>query len=454
MNIKVPEKVERIIQELKSQGYEAYAVGGCIRDSILGRVPGDWDITTSASPYEVKELFHRTIDTGIQHGTVTVMLDKEGFEVTTYRLDGEYEDCRHPKQVEFTKSLEEDLKRRDFTINAMAYNHEDGMVDLFEGLEDINRKVIRCVGKAEDRFEEDALRILRAVRFSAQINFEIESETKKAISMKAKNLANISAERIREELNKLLLSRYPEKLQIAYETGITEVVLPELNEKKQQDFEYAGKNSNCGDFVLEVLKAISILGTKEQQMYDGKTKQAESRILTNKERLCLSYASLLWNPVSEMADQEEQANLAKKVMQRLKFDNETIGIVMKLVKYSHNPIQEDDAAVRKAMNVMGTDLMDLWFLFQRLNLGVMVQSESDERIQHLDKLYSIYTGIMEKKQCVCLKELAINGKDLILLGCKPGVGLGTMLEQLLLHVLDHPEENKKELLEQLAKKSL
>ena len=179
MKIQIPEDVKYILEKLNNAGYEAYAVGGCVRDSILGRVPDDWDITTSAKPEETKVLFPKTIDTGIQHGTVTVMRNHVGYEVTTYRIDGEYEDSRHPKEVIFTSDLLEDLKRRDFTINAMAYNHLDGgLVDAFGGIEDIEKKVIRCVGNPIHRFEEDALRMMRAVRFSAQLGYEIEEETK------------------------------------------------------------------------------------------------------------------------------------------------------------------------------------------------------------------------------------------------------------------------------------
>ena len=165
MKLTIPSNAEKILQVLNENGHEAYVVGGCVRDSILDRNPNDWDITTSASPYQVKELFPRTIDTGLQHGTVTVMMDKEGYEVTTYRVDGEYEDGRHPKQVTFTSSLEEDLKRRDFTINAMAYHPKEGLVDLFHGMDDMRNKIIRCVGDPLERFHEDALRIMRAVRF-------------------------------------------------------------------------------------------------------------------------------------------------------------------------------------------------------------------------------------------------------------------------------------------------
>ena len=200
MLIHLPEDVKAILHTLQEAGYEAYAVGGCIRDSLLGRRPDDWDITTSAKPQETKALFGKTIDTGIQHGTVTVMRHGRGYEVTTYRVDGEYEDGRHPKEVTFTASLKEDLRRRDFTVNAMAYNEKDGLVDLFGGRQDLEQKIIRCVGEANERFEEDALRIMRAVRFSAQLGFSIEERTKEAIRGHAERLRQVSAERIQVEL--------------------------------------------------------------------------------------------------------------------------------------------------------------------------------------------------------------------------------------------------------------
>ena len=229
MILEIPKNAETILHILEKAGYEAYVVGGCVRDSILGRSPDDWDITTSAKPEQVKALFHRTVDTGLQHGTVTVLMEKEGYEVTTYRVDGEYEDGRHPKEVTFTASLKEDLKRRDFTINAMAYNPSSGLVDLFGGLEDIERKIIRCVGDPLERFTEDALRIMRAVRFSAQLGFAIEEETRKALKVLAPNLKHVSAERIQVELVKLLMSPHSDYLRVAYEAGITAEFLPEFD---------------------------------------------------------------------------------------------------------------------------------------------------------------------------------------------------------------------------------
>ena len=212
MRIEMPRDVEWIIGKIREHGFEAFAVGGCVRDTLLGREPGDWDITTSAKPEEVKGIFGKTVDTGLQHGTVTIIKNRNGYEVTTYRIDGEYHDGRHPESVEFTSNLKEDLKRRDFTINAMAYSHETEIVDEFGGMDDLENKVIRCVGLAHDRFTEDALRILRAIRFAAQLGFEIEAETYKAISDIAPNLKNVSKERIQVELTKLLLSDSPEKM--------------------------------------------------------------------------------------------------------------------------------------------------------------------------------------------------------------------------------------------------
>ena len=256
IQIILPEQVSFIINTLNQAGFEAYAVGGCVRDSIMGRVPDDWDITTSADPQQVKKLFRRTIDTGIQHGTVTVMLQKTGYEVTTYRIDGEYEDNRHPKEVIFTKSLEEDLKRRDFTVNAMAYHPGEGLVDLFDGIGDMEKKCIRCVGQAEERFSEDALRMMRGVRFSAQFGYRIEEQTREAIRKLRENLRNVSAERIRVELVKLLVSPHPDYLRIACDLGITKVILPEFDVCMETPQHNPHHCYSVGEHTLEGLKAV------------------------------------------------------------------------------------------------------------------------------------------------------------------------------------------------------
>ena len=224
VNINIPQNVKLIIDTLEDAGYEAFAVGGCVRDALMGRVPNDWDITTSATPMQVKELFRRTIDTGIKHGTVTIMLGKEGYEVTTYRIDGDYMDGRHPDKVIFTNNLIEDLKRRDFTINAMAYNERVGIVDAFDGINDLENKIIRCVGEATERFTEDALRILRALRFSAQLDFNINEATAVAVKELGKNLSLISKERIQTELDKLITSNCPDRIKLVHLYGLNKFI--------------------------------------------------------------------------------------------------------------------------------------------------------------------------------------------------------------------------------------
>ena len=255
LRIQIPEKANRIIAALTEAGFEAYVVGGCVRDAILGRTAADWDITTNARPEQVKALFPRTLDTGLQHGTVTVMQGREGFEVTTYRIDGEYLDGRHPEKVTFTPSLLEDLRRRDFTVNAMAYNEKEGLVDAFDGLGDLKRRQIRCVGNAEERFTEDALRILRAVRFSAQLDFTIEAHTRAALSRFAPRLSKVSAERIQTELVKLLTSPHPERFRVVWETGISAVILPEFDACMNTPQNHPHHSWSVGEHTLRALSA-------------------------------------------------------------------------------------------------------------------------------------------------------------------------------------------------------
>ncbi|MGN1318716.1 MAG: CCA tRNA nucleotidyltransferase [Lachnospirales bacterium] len=241
----LPDSVKYIISKLNKEGFEGYVVGGCVRDYIMGITPHDYDITTSAKPMDIKRIFSHTIDTGIEHGTVTVVVNKENFEITTYRIDGEYEDNRHPKEVIFTNKLEGDLSRRDFTVNAIAYNDNEGFVDIFGGIGDIKNKIIRGVGDADRRFKEDALRMMRALRFSAQLDFKIEDNTFNAIKNNSSLIKNISMERIREELFKLILSDNNERLALLYESGMTEYFCSEL-------YEILG---NCNDDFYKFLNS-------------------------------------------------------------------------------------------------------------------------------------------------------------------------------------------------------
>lgn len=404
MELNLPEKVNQIIETLTAHGYEAYAVGGCVRDSILGREPEDWDITTSAKPEEVKAVFKRTVDTGIQHGTVTVLVEKEGFEVTTYRIDGEYEDSRHPKEVIFTGNLIEDLKRRDFTINAMAYNKETGMVDAFEGEADLEKKVIRCVGEPKERFSEDALRILRGVRFGAQLGFSIEERTAEAMKELAWTLEKISAERIQVELTKLLKSANPDHIQKLEEYGIAKVVLPEYHRYS----------------VKEKEKILEMLCLAEEE---------------HKKNIPLRFAI-----TGFFLKEEEGAAL----MRRLKFDNQSRRTVERLLRYRDEQLEEDYIAVRKALAKMGEEIFSLLLDF-KYAAGLI---SLEKRIG----LHNIMTDVFEKGQCVSIKGLAVTGKDLMDAGLEKGPVIGDVLEYLLGKVLENPEYNNRESLLDEVKK--
>ena len=398
MQITIPQEVEEIIEKLSQQGYEAYAVGECVRDTLLGRIPGDWDITTSATPQQVKAVFSKTIDTGIQHGTVTVMKNHVGYEVTTYRIDGEYEDGRHPKSVEFTSNLKEDLRRRDFTINAMAYSHETGIVDEFGGMEDLKNHVIRCVGCAEDRFTEDALRILRAIRFAAQLGFTIETETWNAIRKIAPNLVHVSKERIQTELTKLLLSPNPQQMNLVYETGIS-------------------------PYVSESFHQVDRTGLK----LDGSLPK----------RKHIRWAAFLKNGT----EQEAAA-----VLKDLKLDNDTINRVKVLVRWINVPLIPDKTQLRRVMSRMEPELYDDLMTLKRF-LSPQVQSEEE-----LEKIWSLSRQIRESRDCTGLKELAVTGADVIAAGVKPGKAVGEVLTQLLDLVLEDPEKNRREYLVEEIKK--
>lgn len=436
MRIEIPKKAGYIIKTIIDAGFEAYVVGGCVRDSILGRQPEDWDITTSATPEQVKKLFPRTIDTGIQHGTVTVMMDKEGFEVTTYRIDGKYEDSRHPKEVTFTPNLEEDLKRRDFTINAMAYNEQTGLVDIFGGMEDIEKKIIRCVGNAMERFSEDALRIMRAIRFSAQLGYTIEDKTKEAISILAPNLKQISAERIQVELTKLLNSPHPDYLRVAYETGVTKIVLPEFDKAMETDQNHPHHKYSVGEHTLCSLREVSPRKYLRLAMLFHDIGKPETITVDEKGITHFhGHAS-----VSE--------EITKKVLKRLRLDNDTIYMVSKLVRYHDysNDVEPDMRIVRRAVNKIGEDAFPLLFEVKRADILAQSDYMREEKFERLNSWQQLYDKIIEEKQCVSLKTLAVTGSDLIALGMKPGKEIGTILQQLLEHVLEEPEDNKKEIL--------
>ena len=434
----LPEKVNFIIHTLQKHGFEGYAVGGCVRDAMLSRVPQDWDITTSAKPEQVKSLFKHTIDTGIQHGTVTVMLDHEGFEVTTYRIDGEYEDARHPKEVQFTSNLLEDLKRRDFTINAMAYNETDGLVDAFDGLGDLERGIIRCVGVAEERFTEDALRMLRAVRFAAQLGFFIEEKTVAAIGKLAPNLAKVSAERIQIELVKLLTSAHPEEIKTAWKTGLTKVFLPEFDAMMETEQKNPHHQYSVGEHTIISLQEVRAEKVLRLTMLLHDVAKPLCKI-TDEKGVDHFYGHV-----------EKGAEMARAVLRRLKFDNDTTNRVCRLVAcHDHMPALTEKS-VRKAVFRNGTEQYPALFDVKRAD--VLAQSDylREKKLETIAVYESFYQAIMEKQQCLSIKELAIGGADLITLGMRPGKEIGETLKQLLELVLEDPQLNTKEkLIEQV-----
>ena len=449
MKIRIPNKVKYIIDTLLKHNYEAYIVGGCVRDMILGREPEDWDITTCATPEQVKSIFHRTVDTGIQHGTVTVLLEKEHFEVTTYRVDGIYEDYRRPKEVSFTSSLEEDLKRRDFTINAMAYNEQEGFIDLFGGMDDLKKGYIRCVGDAEERFTEDALRILRAVRFSAQLGFEIVDDTLRAIKSKAPLLQNISAERIRMELTKLLVSNHPDRIKLLYECGITKIILPEFDPLMETEQKNIHHIYSVGEHTIRAV--MEVAGKYEDHWF------------TEKERTILRWTMLLHDiekPSTKTlgkdgqhhfyGHQEKGAITAKAIMKRLKFDNDTLDSVVHLIRWHDYRFVTTPTGMRKAALKIGKEYMKLIFEVNRADNSAKNPLYNREKYEKLAEAEKIYNEIIKKGECVSLKELKINGKDLIALGYKPGKEMGELLNNLLDLVIETPELNDKEKLISLA----
>lgn len=439
IRIRIPEKVQYVLSKLHKAGFEAYVVGGCVRDSILGQTPDDWDITTSASPEQVKQVFPRTIDTGIEHGTVTVRHEGESFEVTTFRLDGKYEDHRHPEQVSFTGNLEEDLKRRDFTVNAMAYNDRDGLVDLFGGVSDLEQGIIRCVGDPVERFEEDALRVLRAVRFCAKLGFKLDIATREAGKKMAPSLSYVSAERIRTELEKLITSDHPEEIRMAYECGITAVVLPEFDAEMGALQNNQHHKVSVGEHTIRTMMAAP------------------------KDRI-LRWTMLLHDsgkPLVQTINEEgiyhyhghaaPGADVAKKVLERLKFDKASERDIVDLIRnHSLYPALSEEG-VRRAVVQLTPRLFPLFLQVKRSDIRGQNPAVQKEKLRYMDQVETIYNRILERGDCLSLKQLAVSGNDLIGLGIPKGKKIGEVLGTLFDEVLQDPSLNNKEYLSERAK---
>ena len=399
MIIDLPKNVENIIGSLEEHGFEGFAVGGCVRDSLLKKTPKDWDITTDALPVDMKKIFKKTFDTGIAHGTVTVLMDGVGYELTTYRVDGNYSDGRHPDSVSFSKSLSEDLCRRDFTINAMAYSHKKGIVDLFDGRKDLQNGIIRAVGDAKKRFDEDALRMLRAVRFAAQLGFRIDDDTFEAIKEKAKLLSKVSKERIFVELNKSLCGDFAQNIKTVYISGLYRYI----------GKEFAKLDKNIYDFY--------------------------PRKFPNKKHMY--WAVFLENI--------ENVEAVKKILFELKSDNATRNNTYLLVKELKNPLPSSDEDIRWSLHRIGADLFCDY---------IEILKSDKKNVDILDKIDTIenrYSLILKENHAYEISMLDITGKDLMDLGISKGPKIGEVLEFLLKKVIENPLNNEKSSLLRLAK---
>lgn len=407
IKIELPDDVRFILDTIRHAGYEACVVGGCVRDSLLGKEPEDWDITTSALPLQIKSLFKNTVDTGIKHGTVMVIRSKRGYEVTTYRIDGEYIDGRHPESVEFTPVLGEDLKRRDFTINALAYDPEGGIVDLFGGIPDLENGIIRAVGDPCKRFEEDALRIMRAVRFSAQLSFDIEENTRAAISQFAPNLKMVSAERKRVELEKTICSDNPAHVCEYRKLGLSEYIVPDVWER-------------CfGEGSAAVMEAADDADPDKKKLI----------------RLAAFFMEL---------GPEECAH----VMRKMTFDNRSRDLVSGILRFrSGSPetqggLEPDAPGIRKLLVKTGRELFELILAFREA-CG-----------EDMSAVRGVYEQVIRQGDAFAITMLDIKGDDLIEAGIPKGRQVGETLNMLLDKVVEDPELNKKETLLMIARGEL
>lgn len=433
--IDMPPNANVIIHALQDAGYKAYIVGGCVRDSLMNRVPHDWDICTSARPEQMLEVFkdHRVIETGLQHGTVTVVIDGEQYECTSFRIDGVYSDNRRPDSVTFINDLTEDLRRRDFTINAMAYNDEEGLIDPFDGMGDIKHGIIRCVGNAADRFNEDALRILRAIRFAAQLDFAIENNTSSELCRQRKSLANISAERITNELNKIVISDRFAGMLIKY-LDIFEQFIPELEDMNNFP-------QNNPHHIYDVL--IHTFYT----------------VISCQNDLILRLAALFHDIGKPHSYQDEAdgirhfvghnivgADMTDKIMRRLKYDNNTRNAVVQLVLYHDSSFIAKPSAVKRWLNKVGEIQLKRLIDLRRADIEGQRVFYDREKMRKIDDFANVLNQVLEEQQCFSLKDLAINGDDLIALGFVPGKELGEVLTGLLNSVTDDALPNDRETL--------
>lgn len=452
LKIKIPSGANEIIHSLQNNGYEAFLVGGCVRDSILGRPIHDYDITTSATPDEMMEVFKdkRIIETGLQHGTITIVIDGEPYEVTTYRIDGNYSDNRRPDKVTFTKSLKEDLKRRDFTINAMAYNDEVGLVDPFNGMEDIKYHKIQCVGKPEDRFAEDALRILRAIRFASQLDFVLEPNTDYVLHKVYQNLENISVERINSEFCKIAASS-GFCVQMVLYRDVLSLFISEIKDM----------------FGFQQNNPYHIYDVWNHTVHAVQAYECDCEPDLNPRDLITSLAVFFHDIGKPHCYQDGEdgirhfkghgrisADMTDTIMKRLRFDNDTREKVVQLVYYHDATFEVGEKYVKRWLNKIGEEQFRRLLNVRRADIKAQAYTEQESRLQKIDNIEYILEEVLQKDECFSLKDLAVNGKDLIEIGYKPGKEIGEVLNNLLDSVISGEYINEKEKLLEIAERRL
>ena len=436
--IYLPEEVNTALKLLNNAGYEAYIVGGCVRDSLLGTVPKDYDITTSALPLQTEDVFkgYRVIETGIKHGTVTVLINGMPLEITTYRIDSEYEDCRRPTSVSFTKSLEEDTARRDFTMNAIAYNPACGIADHHGGAEDIKKGIIRCVGIPDERFTEDALRIMRAIRFSSVLGFDVENETKKSLFKNKALLDKISRERIASEFIKLLCGKDVFRVLTEYAEIIAQII-PEVSPMFDFDQHSRYHIYNVWEHTAKVCESVDNTPVLRLAAFFHDIGKPHCFTMKNGEGHFYGHAS-----ISE--------DICRTVLTSLKLDNKTKDTVTQLVKLHDVQIEQTPAAVKKFMSRRSPELYYMLLKLKRadtLGQNPMVF----ERLEMLDNMKAIADEVLSQEACFSLKDLKINGNDIMTLGVRPGKAVGRTLQILLDKVMAGEIENDREKLIACAK---
>ena len=427
MHIKIPDKVKFIIDTFYENNYEAFMVGGCIRDFLLSKEPKDYDIATSALPNITESLFEKTIPTGIKHGTITVLLDKEPFEVTTYRVEGEYKDNRRPDEISFVTNIKDDLSRRDFTINAFAYNSKEGLKDYFNGLEDLQNKIIRTVGDSNKRFNEDALRMMRAIRFASQLDFNIEKSTLDGIKKNKNLLKNISSERIRDELCKLLLSDNPRKgLNLLKDCGVLDVIIPELTSLIGFNHKTKDYNEDLFDHTLSVVE-------------------------NTPNDLILRLSALFHDIGKPKVNDNISEDITRKILTRLHFDNKTIKSVCILIKEYMNVLgNSTDIDIKRFIN--RTSKENIYSLLEFQKDHVLSLKNSDLDLYELNDIKNKIDNIINSNIPLSIKDLNIDGSILTKeLNLKPGKVIGETLNYLLEVVLNNPNLNNETILLEKAK---